>query len=51
MTPLGVWLICGRTVHQGCTCTGYDPSPLRVQEALRRLATEREELEPTRAAS
>lgn len=37
-TPIGIWLICGRTIAQGCTCHGHDPTPERVREAIRRLA-------------
>ena len=43
MTPIDVWLVCGRTVAQGCTCHIYDPTPLRVTEALNRLSTQRRE--------
>lgn len=44
--PKDQWLICGHPTNsirknRGCTCTVYDPTPLLVQQAIRRLAAER----------
>lgn len=36
VTEVGVWLICGRTETQGCTCSPADPSALHASEAITR---------------